>query len=383
MLHHPEAPSAARRMHLFATVPGADKRGRRGASMIEYLVLVGLVALAGSAGFRMYSRQVDTGNETLGSRVRNMQGGAVAAGPAIVAPTNQGPRAATGAGVPRITPLTQGLGGTLGASDPNAPQAGAAPKNYDAVEWKSFPGEVFVRNEGEPSAVSPNDVAQGRIQDCYVIAAMMAVAGTDPQTIERLIQTRDGIHHVTLYDRSGKREFKFDDKFPVAASGKPLYAQTDPRGTGAELWGALLERAIAEKAGGYDKIGHGGSAASAMVALTGRASKVELPADQTLAGLAEQLARREAIVVGTSKSETLPLFKNDTLITNHAYWLEKVDVANNQITLHNPFGWKYSPPSKYPAVVISFEDYQKHFNLSMSNSVKKRPAPPPKSPTSN
>jgi hypothetical protein len=50
----------------------------------------------------------------------------------------------------------------------------------------------------------PSDVKQGALGDCYLLAALAAVAKTNPALIERMISDNgDGTYNVTIYEDKG------------------------------------------------------------------------------------------------------------------------------------------------------------------------------------
>jgi Flp pilus assembly pilin Flp len=49
------------------------RRNTRGAGLVEYIVLVGLVALAAIAGFRIFGTSVNQKARTLGGEVRDIR----------------------------------------------------------------------------------------------------------------------------------------------------------------------------------------------------------------------------------------------------------------------------------------------------------------------
>jgi type VI secretion system secreted protein VgrG len=116
-------------------------------------------------------------------------------------------------------------------------------KKHRAGEEEPARGEIF---EGElfVDGVSVDDVKQGAIGDCYLAAAMGALAYAAPGEIEkRMKDNGDGTVSVRL---GQGQEVKVDKELPTL-TGQPLYAKsTDPK----EMWPALLEKAYAYEFGG-------------------------------------------------------------------------------------------------------------------------------------
>ena len=173
---------------------------------------------------------------------------------------------------------------------------------------KSFPPELAMHNEdraydwvrlsdlrspdGEPlclfrDGLEPDDINQGSLGDCWMMAAVSALA-RNPAAIRRLFVNTEindrGKYQIRLYNqinekkhgrRSGKRiTVTVDDFIPVFKGTKtPMYARISDRG---EIWVLLLEKAFAKiwsheydmKEKGYDAIS-GDCAGKAMYHMTG------------------------------------------------------------------------------------------------------------------
>ncbi len=96
-----------------------------------------------------------------------------------------------------------GGGKTRRSQDLDLPalRAKHADNKYEDFE-KGIP---FVKGEGDEHAVDANDVKQGALGDCYLIAGMAAVARANPKAIQDLIKdNNDGTFDVTLYLRSSQ-----------------------------------------------------------------------------------------------------------------------------------------------------------------------------------
>lgn len=162
-----------------------------------------------------------------------------------------------------------------------------------ATEWKRIPGDAFVKGDGDKSDIDPNDITQGMIGDCYLMAALGAVAKTDPGIIRKMVKkVGDGVYRVRFYiwdDKKKKPErhvdIPVDDQFVTLKkiANKPAYAKegdrkTDPE-TGqqktTELWVMLVEKAWAKFKGSFKNI-HLGNPSPTLQAITGKASREEV-----------------------------------------------------------------------------------------------------------
>mmetsp|Transcript_34054 Transcript_34054/g.101161 ORF Transcript_34054/g.101161 Transcript_34054/m.101161 type:complete len:539 (+) Transcript_34054:66-1682(+) len=104
--------------------------------------------------------------------------------------------------------------------------------------------------------IEPNDICQGYLGDCWLLAAM-ASAAEFSGLVESLFLTKKiptdedeaGKYHLRLFDGSGWREIVVDDHIPTF-QGKPAF--TKPADN--ELWAMILEKAVAKLCGDYHKI---------------------------------------------------------------------------------------------------------------------------------
>ena len=140
------------------------------------------------------------------------------------------------------------------------------------VEWKR-PQQIFgdaARASLFEGGVSPDDVDQGTLGDCWLLAAF-AAAAEFPGTIRRAFLTTEanwrGRYVVTLFDGATGHWIKVvvDDRIPCkAGTNDPIFCKP----AGAELWVLLLEKAFAKFVGGYHNLA-GGFPIWALRALTG------------------------------------------------------------------------------------------------------------------
>eukprot|EP01013_Petalomonas_cantuscygni_P043810 TRINITY_DN8485_c0_g1_i1.p1 TRINITY_DN8485_c0_g1~~TRINITY_DN8485_c0_g1_i1.p1 ORF type:complete len:529 (+),score=48.38 TRINITY_DN8485_c0_g1_i1:73-1659(+) len=121
------------------------------------------------------------------------------------------------------------------------------------------------------SGVAPEDVAQGRLGNCWLISTFATLAER-PGCIEQLFVARSyshkGKYTVRIFDgRPSQRRWvtvEVDDLLPRYADGRPLFAHPSP----GELWVPLLEKAFAKHLGSYAAL-EGGHPSWALEALTG------------------------------------------------------------------------------------------------------------------
>ena len=243
-------------------------------------------------------------------------------------------------GVASLVVDTRGHGG-LEPAIPQTCDKGMPDCVKNGLKYQPVSGTLF----GPGNSVSPADIAQGEIGDCYLMSSLAEIAQNDPAVIRNMIQqNKDGTYTVTFQRPRPSLAFwepdftpvkvTVDGNFPETKNG-PAYAQ---EGQGAVLWPMVLEKAYASFQGSYGQIGEGGQASTAMEAITGRHSAEYNPSSASLNALASLEAHGQAVVVGTKSDYTDPLGKK-ILVPSHAYWVKSVDQAQGTVTLGNPWGW--------------------------------------------
>jgi hypothetical protein len=101
------------------------------------------------------------------------------------------------------------------------------------------------------SGVSYQDINQGNLGDCYLLAALAGTAYRTPSTIQNMFTDNGDGTFTVRFLRNGVANYVTVDRYlPTTASGSFYYANRD-RGllynnTGNELWVALAERAYAQ-----------------------------------------------------------------------------------------------------------------------------------------
>lgn len=317
----------------------------RGAGLVEYLVVVGLVAIAATAGFKVF------GTSVLGKA--NEHAHCV---DTFDCKTNEQQPVAGAESALSGPPIT-------GAGAPSGPLEGIpADAQYTPVE-----GDVTVTGEGDGTPVHPSDVDQGALADCFLMSAMGAIAQQNPSILENAVRDNgDGTYTVTFHEPNphpGWQVWESDyrqvqvtvtNELPTRG-GNPIFAQPgDGSGDNRELWPMIVEKAYAQWKGGYDDIANGGSSYEAMLAITGQEG--EWGSVMTLDDMADAFADGDAIVLGTPENGRGPLFDDGTLVGWHAYFVTGVDRDAGTITVHNPWGWADGE------ITLTYEQYAAHFN---------------------
>lgn len=187
------------------------------------------------------------------------------------------------------------------------------------TRWQQFNGKLF---KGRPTA---DDIAQGEIGDCYCLSSMGAVANRSPGLIKKMIkQNPNGTYTVT-----------FGDGTKTTVTG--LLPEKAARAGGAG-WAPIMEKALAQRYGGYDRIAHGGRPSDPLSKITGKPATEYAATKPSMSELAGRFRNRTAYVVGIPSSAKLPNAAARGITFNHAYTVVGVDKAKGTITLANPHG---------------------------------------------
>lgn len=205
------------------------------------------------------------------------------------------------------------------------------------------------------------DPVQGPVANCYLIAAMAAVAWARPFQIKHMTratgtQQQQFTNLIRFYEAGGAidREVEVTELVPVRADGRPLYARSSETG---EIWPSVYEKAYAKFRSGY----HGdhpnilvtawGNAVTATVQLTGGHPFSHLTAEHTadeLWSIVRQNSRSHRtfnpMIASTystgAAAEKKVVYGNVNLVANHVYTVLGWDWRHGQkfIVLRNPWG---------------------------------------------
>lgn len=253
-------------------------------------------------------------------------------------------------------------------------------------EWEARThGPVSIRGDQDKTAFAANDVSQGAIGDCYLMAALASVANAQPGLLDRAIKKEKfDFYRIRLFvwreNKLVPHYFHVQSNFPAdpagldaanpnAASYAPHAMHGDKDGKGqSELWVRLFEKAYAfmkdedNHLGSYANIAEGGWMSVALEALTGE------PHAQTTLNDAEGNKRTnlKADIIGRVKTrEPLTAYimhapsaafaVEHELVAPHAYTI--MSATEDQVVVRNPWG----DNGKYPSVTLTWEQFYEYF----------------------
>lgn len=261
--------------------------------------------------------------------------------------------------------------------------SGADPTKFGPIEWRRA-RDCLIPNENGSSAassasvaewcltpfnadgsidISPRDVRQGRLGNCYWLSALCVLAER-PALLSHLLLTPElnslGAYQFRFCKSGLWRTVTVDDRLPVVAKAGCFAFSCSPTRV---LWVALLEKAAAKLTGSYAAL-ESGSLFEALTDLTGAPSeRLELHAEAmsrygSLYAAAQKgekalheilwshilLARASRFLLGAScgRRDTKPIvFQQVGLRSDHAYALldaRQVDGGVQLVKLRNPWG---------------------------------------------
>lgn len=137
--------------------------------------------------------------------------------------------------------------------------------NYSHLLWTRYSGKC----SSLLGVISPEDIKQGAVGDCYFVCALAATAQY-PERIKKLFKTQNlnstnGAYVLRVWANGEAQEVILDDFIPEnPSSGRPEFLQS----LSGQLWVSLIEKCWAKLCGSYANIIKG-SPAEALQFLTG------------------------------------------------------------------------------------------------------------------
>ena len=152
----------------------------------------------------------------------------------------------------------------------------------DTQIWDNRPWWKFWE---DPRQVNSDDIHQGGLGDCFLLASLAAVASKEPQVLRKMIKQQQGSLAVWIQFFDGEPAKPVmvgpvDEQFAVYKpgtkagdkdlGGQPLFAA--PAGAQGAIWPLLIEKAYAIKFkdGSFAELNQGGKAPDAMTHITGQ-----------------------------------------------------------------------------------------------------------------
>ena len=227
--------------------------------------------------------------------------------------------------------------------------------------------DLYSDRENPLASINPDAIRQGSLQDCYFLAALAAVAKSNPQKIMDAIQDNgNGTYTVSF---PGAQE-KITVKAPTQAE-QGIYNHASPNGT----WASVMEKAFGEYyrrqslAGANtpaEGAGGGGRPGYSLEFLTGN------PVDRDIVGwsfqssiatkLEDAFKNNKAVTAGITSSNWSSHTADD-FFRGHAYSITGFVAGpdgSGMVTIRNPWGGEKG--STQGTISISLEKFMSNFS---------------------
>ncbi|MCF2145846.1 C2 family cysteine protease [Desmonostoc muscorum LEGE 12446] len=244
-----------------------------------------------------------------------------------------------GEGNPELKPI----------EEPNKDKTPTYP-TYQKIKGSLFQYDINIQND-----VGIKDVEQGQLGDCYLLAALAAVAEKSPQTIKEMIKdNNDGTYSVRFFreDENGKLIPDYvtvNSELPTIENGKAVYADWGSDPNKHELWVAVVEKAYAQMnesgrlkqenaKNSYVEI-QGGYSGDAIEHITGQPSErfdLTSPNNEDENKIISEIKSGEIVTM-----ESKPDLVKNNIVANHAY-VVRYNPQNDKFSVHNPWGVQHA-----------------------------------------
>jgi hypothetical protein len=212
--------------------------------------------------------------------------------------------------------------------------------------YRQVAGQLFV------NGATYNDIHQGSVADCYIVAALAEVALKNQAAITNMfVVNGDGTYTVRFYHNSVAEYVTVDSYLPTDTGGSLLYANRGAYYASAsnELWTSLAEKAYVQinemgwtrgSLSGSGQNDYGAISGGYISAALGHVSGQNTIGFQfTTGGFTTFVnAYNEGKMIGFA-SMVAP--SSTQVVGSHAYAVVGYDAANQMITLFNPWGVEY------------------------------------------
>ncbi len=254
----------------------------------------------------------------------------------------------------------------------------APPKTSPESDRTSqFPNLAKFKGKYQPLFVDVNDVEQGEVPNCYLLANMVALAKTNPDEMTKYIRPKEkGVYEVTIYVNSqpnaqinqGSRTpvtLTVDDILPPSNYGKSAFAQQGQVNVFGEvaLWLMLIEKAYAIYKGTYDASlwNRPEEAISQLTSNSSDTYSTDKFSDRQIANiintaLVKSLSVTTATASMSENAKERAANINRGITERTTYNIKKVDPSSLTISLQSSWG------SAYDVNNLSISEFRKFFS---------------------
>lgn len=189
------------------------------------------------------------------------------------------------------------------------------------------------------NGISPDDVSQGQVGDCYFLATLASIANEQPQYIQDMfIDNGDNTFTVRFFNK-GVADYVTVDRFLPKANWGAAYANAT-----SEMWVALAEKAYAQLAESHWS--RSSTSTNAYDSISGGWMSNVIPQVTALGAVSKS-------VTSTTKAQLIALSNSTSLLTvgfvygtvagsgivnSHAYTITSYNAVTDTFFLRNPWG---------------------------------------------
>ena len=222
-------------------------------------------------------------------------------------------------------------------------------KEYTNIEWKRA-GEIYTSGYAFLEFISPSEIQQGKLGNCYFLSALSALAEF-PERVKRIfngVAAGSGCYIVNLCLNGEYESIVVDDWFPCSEGLNENYVPFFSRSANPDLWVMIAEKAWAKVSGSYKNTTFGYTS-EAFRALTGAPFDYLDHEDCPTREIWERISsadQKNYIICASAGNEDISCreFRDMGLVSNHSYALIQVKQLNaggsklRALQLRNPWG---------------------------------------------
>jgi hypothetical protein len=217
------------------------------------------------------------------------------------------------------------------------------------------------------NGVSYQDVKQGELNDCFILAGLAETAVRTPSTIESMfIDNGDNTFTVRFWNNGTADYVTVDRYLPTNSSGYFVYANRGSQynSSANELWVAFAEKAYAQlnesgwiyqdNTNTYNGIGKGGYLKDAFAHITGK--NTSFGNRLNFNSIIDTFNSGQLVGFGSKSSGVA-----SNIVSSHAYALINYNSSTQKFTLFHP--WGVSTTSSKPSILeLSWSDIESSFS---------------------